>query len=94
MEQYYLKKNIFIRYEPEIEGGTLFIFNKETGEIHEANKIIYIILKCMESKSTMKELIKKLKKTYDIDENAIEYQLERTIKNLLKMKLIASCKSN
>lgn len=48
----------------------------------------------MESKSTMKELIKKLKKTYDIDENAIEYQLERTIKNLLKMKLIASCKSN
>ena len=55
MEQYYLKKNIFIRYEPEIEGGTLFIFNKETGEIHEANETIYIILKCMESKSTMKE---------------------------------------
>lgn len=71
-------KRCFLRFEPGINNGTAFIFNKENGNILEGDYYFYIVAKTIQEESDIDKLIKLIS-------NANELSEEETEKNILQI---------
>ena len=58
INQEFSVKRLYIRFEPEINDGTVFIFNKENGEMLEGDYYCYIVVKCIQQKNDINSLVK------------------------------------
>lgn len=79
---------IYVRYEPMIKNGTLFMFNKDNGEILEGNKDLYDIVNLIDGTNTVNEIIKKISSLYEIEEDIIENDILDTIDYLINKKFV------
>ena len=43
-----LSKNVFVRYEPEMNSGTVYVFNKKEEKVFKSQGIVYEVLKNIE----------------------------------------------
>ena len=50
----------FVRYEPEIGDGTMFLFNKETGKMLEGDYYSYIIIRSLIDAIDLETLAKEI----------------------------------
>ena len=50
-------KRSFIRFEPNIGEGTVFIFNKESGQMLEGDYYCYLVVKALQNKDDLNELV-------------------------------------
>lgn len=48
MEKLRLKK-CFLRYEPNIDNGTMFLFNKENGQMLEGDYYSYVVVRTLKA---------------------------------------------
>jgi len=74
-----LKPYIIYRYEPLIDNGTVFIYNKRTGNIYTGNNLVYLVLKIIEEKRpTIESLLKEIQKVDSnlSTEEIIEFLIE------------------
>lgn len=53
-------KKCFVRFEPNIDGGTMFLFNKENGQMLEGDYYTYIIVRSLIDNVDMEELAKNI----------------------------------
>lgn len=60
-----LSKNIFIRYEQNIDDGTLFIYNFENEFLWTGNEDSYNIIKYIDNKSTIEDICIILSEIYE-----------------------------
>lgn len=72
-------RRAFLRYEPDIEEGVAFLFNKENGEMLEGNYYAYLIAKTIQEEKNMDNLAKKIA---EINEVSCE-DVWRDIKNVV-----------
>ena len=56
MNKQYILNNIFFWYEPEINNGTLFLFNKDTGDMFEGNLSAYLVIQQLLTAKTIEEM--------------------------------------
>lgn len=83
----YKQNNIYYRYEPYIDDGVCFIFNKDTGKIFESNYEVYIVLELINGINMVVDIVKQLKEKYTINE--IEKQVILVIDILCKNDVIS-----
>lgn len=63
----YFRKDIFIRFEPNIDNGTLFVFNKETGAIFEGDWTAYFVLTLIDGKKRFSQLLELIAEEFNED---------------------------
>ncbi|WP_165974082.1 PqqD family peptide modification chaperone [Marinitoga lauensis] len=86
---YIINKNIYYRYESEIDDGIIYIYNYESKEIIKSNYITYLILQAIDENKDEDEIIKKLKKEYnDYTWTEIKNYFDTIIKYLLENNII------
>ena len=51
-------KRCFLRYEPDIDGGTMFLFNKENGQMLEGDYYSYVIVYTLKNGGDLESLAK------------------------------------
>lgn len=78
--------NIYIRYEDKIDDGTVFLFNKETGEILEGNEQLYNILKIIDTPISIKRIADELKAIYVFEDYSMIMDKVKNIIDILKEK--------
>ncbi len=69
-----LSKNVFVRFEPHINNGTLYIFNKKTQKIFKSQEIAYDVLKKLNA--------------YEYTYDEIKYTVENIIRTLKSIGVI------
>jgi hypothetical protein len=88
-----LKPYIVHRYEPLINNGTVFIYNKKTGKILTGDCLVYDILRTIECKdltikSSLEEILKK-DNSLDVEE-IVEFLIELNDKDIVMISEIGS----
>lgn len=76
----YKTNDIYIRYEPEIGDGTLFVFNKETGDIFEGDQYTYWVLSLIDGERDVSDIIRNLVSEHNLKNTGA---LETTVVDLL-----------
>lgn len=76
-------KNILFRYESNIRGGKLFIFDLNNYKVYEGNYLEYIILKYIKQNMNIYDIIDEIAEKHQIDnlENKI-YQFTTSLQEL------------
>lgn len=69
----------FIRYEPEIEDGMMFLFNKENGKMLEGNYLSYIVAKALMEGQDRDVLVSTIAKTSEQDINVVQQNVKQLI---------------
>lgn len=59
-----INKNIYYRFEPQINGGTLYIYNYSNQSIIKSNYFAYAILKKIDENESYSEIVQHLKDTF------------------------------
>lgn len=77
------------RYEPDIEGGTLFIYNFKTQKVLRSNIIGFKIIEFIRDKKEMQKIIKDIKREFpDVEKVRIEKDVANFLQQLEKERLI------
>ena len=83
------REQITYRYEPEIDGGTLFIYAFNTKNVYRSNIIGYKILKMLEEGDTHNSLTERIHNEFpDVDKNIIENDVLSFLNKLKKDNLL------
>lgn len=53
-------QNCFLRYEPNINHGTMFLFNKKTGQMLEGDYYSYVIINAIKNSEELVPLAKRI----------------------------------
>lgn len=77
--------HLVFRYEPDVDGGTLFIFNKETGRIFVGNAVVYKVILYIKSYKDKRLTIQYLQ---NFILNSLNADPKKLIDILLKEKII------
>ena len=76
-------KNVYIRYEPKIDGGTVFIFNRDTGKMFEGNSDLYNVISLIREGYSSEAIQKVIEKAYQMNE-----EIDQLINDLLEKLLL------
>ncbi|MCR6109026.1 hypothetical protein HXA35_01555 [Bacillus sp. A301a_S52] len=63
-----IPENIYYRYESNIDGGTAYIFDVISGDVLKTSKSVYGILKSIDKRESMDEIISKYSADYSKEE--------------------------
>lgn len=74
-------KRCFLRFEPGINNGTAFIFNKENGNILEGDYYFYIVAKTIQEEGDIDKLIKLISNANEVSEEETEKNICRLYKS-------------
>lgn len=89
MNNIYMLGDLFIRFEPGIDGGTTFIFNKENGEIFEGDISLYHLLSMINGKNTLGQILEYLSEMYAEEyNNEFVSRVKMIIEDLVCQELI------
>lgn len=85
-----ISNSVYYRFEPEINGGTLYIYNRETKKIIKSQKIVYEVLRNVEKCKSREELLDVLQNMYSTySYTEIESVVEKIITNLKELEIIS-----
>ncbi len=66
----------------------VIILNSKTGEFHSINEIGNEVIKKINGKNTVQDIINKIAKKYEQEEKIVEKDVQSFIKDLIKRKII------
>ena len=75
-------KKCFVRYEPDFEKGTMFLYNKEDGKMIEGNLFTYIVVKSLIKGISLEDLSKKLINDYPESSAMIKKNIDHVVLKL------------
>lgn len=78
----YKTNDLYIRYEPKIGDGTLFVFNKESGDIFEGDQYTYWVLSLIDGERDVTDIIRNLVSEHNLKNTNT---LKTTVVELLAM---------
>lgn len=81
-------KDIVYRFEPNIEGGTLFIYNIDSKRVVTSNEVGYEILECIREGFTCAETIEALSKKFSINHQQMEEDVLNFVSQLIEEGVI------
>ncbi len=81
-------KNVLFRYESNIKGGKLFIFDLNNYKVYEGNYLEYIILKNIKDNTNIHDIINIIAETHQIDD--LENKVCQFIESLQKLGVVKS----
>lgn len=81
-----IKTNILYRYESQIEGGTLFIFDLNNYKRYKGKKIEYIILEYISQGLSLEEIVTQISNTFSF--NDINRQVSNLITKYIEKNII------
>ena len=83
-----LSKKVFIRFEPEMNEGTVYIFNRQTEKIYKSQKIVYDVLKNIDERE-LGEIVQRVNNEYpEYSQEKIKKVVFEIIEKLKIMKVI------
>lgn len=83
-----LSKKVFIRFEPEMNEGTVYIFNRQTEKIYKSEKIVYDVLKNIDERE-LGEIVQRVNNEYpEYSQEKIKKVVFEIIEKLKIMKVI------
>lgn len=82
--------NIYVRFEPKINSGTVFLFSRQTGDFYEGNSQLYSIIKLIDGYHTVDEICNELVNEYKDDFSEISESLKQILTFLVD-KGFAKC---
>lgn len=77
-------KKLFIRYEPGIDNGVVFIFNKENGKMLEGNYYTYLIVKAIQDGENLQELADSISELTDTSVAEVKNNFKSIIRYLVE----------
>ena len=83
MKQYIMAKS-FIRYEPDIEDGTMFLFNKENGKMIEGNYFSYIVTKSLIEGQDIETIIEFISSNIEQSKELVSNNVDNVLNFLYK----------
>ena len=88
-----ISNSVYYRFEPEIKGGTLYIYNRDTKKIIKSQKIVYEVLRNIDKCKSRQELLEVLQNIYSTySYTEIESVVEKVITNLKELEIISDSK--
>lgn len=76
----YKMNDIFMRYEPDIDEGILFVFNKTNGEIFEGDYYTYAVLRLIDGKKDEECIVSEVLAEFELQDSE---DTRDSVKNLL-----------
>jgi hypothetical protein len=76
-------KNCFVRFEPDINSGTMFLFCKENGKLLEGDYYSYVVIKSIMDNVILDDLIQDISYENNINKNDVEYNIKTIIDKLV-----------
>lgn len=72
-------KDSFIRYEPDIDGGTMFLFNKENGEMLEGDYYSYVVVRTLKDGGDFAMLADNIASENNRDLAEVQHDLDKIL---------------
>lgn len=86
-QKYFELKNVYVRYEPNIEGGTVFVFNRDTGNMFEGNSDLYNVISLIQDGYSSDDIHKAIRVAYDMSEGT-DKLVDTVLEKLLSEDII------
>ena len=90
MNQEICLKKCYLRYEPEIDGGTMFLFNKEDGTMLEGDYFSYMIIKELQKGNHLDEIKKSISLDLELSTDEIRDGIEYVLNYLKSERFLTS----
>lgn len=81
--------NLFVRFEPNINNGTLFLFNKDNGKIYEGNESTWEIIKRINISSSISDIASDIAVCYEQNESEILLLVTDVVNELVEKGFIS-----
>lgn len=81
MEKLRLKK-CFLRYEPNIDNGTMFLFNKENGQMLEGDYYSYVVVHTLKAGEDLVSLAENIALENNRDLPEVQQEIEEILDTL------------
>lgn len=84
-----ISNNVFIRFEDQIAGGTLYIYDKRLDKVYKTNRVMYDLVLLLNEDTEYEKIKEKFSEKYsEFSEQEINNFLEKALEKLRILNVI------